>query len=60
IDRIKGFVKVGWCGLQSCEDAIRERTGASPRLIPLDDPASGTCAVCGMPARSRVYYARAY
>ncbi|MDQ7844129.1 MAG: proline--tRNA ligase, partial [Armatimonadota bacterium] len=36
IDRIKGFVKVGWCGLQSCEDAIRERTGASPRLIPLD------------------------
>ncbi|MDR7572203.1 MAG: proline--tRNA ligase [Armatimonadota bacterium] len=60
IDRIKGFVKVGWCGLQSCEDAIRERTGASPRLIPLDESASGTCAVCGMPARSWVYYARAY
>jgi len=60
IDRIKGFVKVGWCEMQSCEDAIRERTGASPRLIPLDEQASGTCAVCRMPARAWVYYARAY
>lgn len=60
IDQVKGFVKVGWCEMQSCEDTIRERTGASPRVIPLDEPPSGSCAVCGMPSRAWVYYARAY
>ncbi|MDR7419849.1 MAG: proline--tRNA ligase [Armatimonadota bacterium] len=56
----RGFVRTDWCGTQSCEDAIRERTGASPRVIPLDDRPSGTCPVCGKPATATVYYARAY
>jgi prolyl-tRNA synthetase len=60
VDEVKGFVRVGWCGKQSCEDTIRERTGASPRVIPLDDQPSGTCPVCGMPSKYSVYYARAY
>ncbi|HXF81797.1 MAG TPA: proline--tRNA ligase [bacterium] len=60
LDAVKGFVKVGWCRMQSCEDVIRERTGASPRVIPLDDRPQGTCAVCGMPSQASVYYARAY
>jgi len=60
LDQVKGFVKVGWCEGQSCEDAIRARTGASPRVIPLDERAAGACAVCGLPARQWVYYARAY
>ena len=60
VEEIKGFVRVGWCGKQSCEDTIRERTGASPRVIPLDDQPSGTCPVCGMPSKHSVYYARAY
>jgi hypothetical protein len=46
--------------MASCEDAIRERTGASPRVIPLDDAPAGTCVVCGMAAKATVYYARAY
>jgi prolyl-tRNA synthetase len=56
----RGFVKTGWCGEQSCEDAIRERTGASPRLMPLDDLSEGDCLVCGKPSTATVYYARAY
>lgn len=60
IEQVKGFVKVGWCEMQSCEDTIRQRTGASPRVIPLDEQASGNCIVCGMPAKAWVYYARAY
>jgi prolyl-tRNA synthetase len=60
VEEVKGFVRVGWCGKQSCEDTIRERTGASPRVIPLDDQPSGTCPVCGMPSKYSVYYARAY
>jgi prolyl-tRNA synthetase len=60
MERLQGFVKVGWCETQRCEDAIREKTGASPRVIPLDDQATGTCVVCGNAARVWVYYARAY
>ncbi|HEV8354694.1 MAG TPA: proline--tRNA ligase [bacterium] len=57
----KGFVKVGWCERQECEDTLRERTGASPRVIPLDEQPSGEkCAVCGNPAKVWVYWARAY
>jgi len=60
IEARRGFVRVGWCESQSCEDAIRDRTGASPRVIPLDDQPEGTCVVCGQPAKATVYYARAY
>ncbi|MCL6553321.1 MAG: proline--tRNA ligase [Firmicutes bacterium] len=56
----RGFVKVGWCQDQACEDAVRERTGASPRVIPLDDRPRGACVVCGRPSGATVYYARAY
>ena len=60
LEKVKGFVRVGWCEMQSCEDTIREKTGASPRVIPLDSKATGACPVCGMPAKVYVYYARAY
>jgi prolyl-tRNA synthetase len=60
LEKVKGFVRVGWCETQSCEDTIREKTGASPRVIPLDTKATGACAVCGKPATVLVYYARAY
>lgn len=60
IEGRQGFVRVGWCEAQACEDAVRKRTGASPRVIPLDTPATGACVVCGNPAKVWVYYARAY
>ena len=60
IEARRGFVRVGWCQSQSCEDTIRDRTGASPRVIPLDDRPEGNCIVCGQPVRATVYYARAY
>ncbi len=56
----RGFVKTGWCQSQACEDVIRERTGASPRVIPLDDEPDGACLACGKPSTATVYYARAY
>jgi len=56
----RGFVKTGWCQAQACEDAIRTRTGASPRVIPLDDKPQGVCLSCGKPATATMYYARAY
>ena len=60
LEQVKGFVRVGWCETQRCEDTIREKTGASPRVIPLDAKASGACVVCGKPAKVYVSYARAY
>ncbi|MGH2453456.1 MAG: proline--tRNA ligase [bacterium] len=60
IEAKRGFVRVGWCESQSCEDQIRERSGASPRVIPMDDHPEGTCVVCGQPSRATVYFARAY
>jgi prolyl-tRNA synthetase len=56
----RGFVRTRWCGDQACEDTLRERTGASPRVIPLDDAPGGACLVCGRAATATVYYARAY
>ena len=56
----RGFVRTGWCQAQACEDLIRERTGASPRVIPLDDEPDGPCLACGKPSTATVYYARAY
>ncbi|MDR7521176.1 MAG: proline--tRNA ligase [Armatimonadota bacterium] len=56
----RGFIRTGWCGAQACEDAVRDRTGASPRVIPLDDVPVGSCPACGQAATATVYYARAY
>lgn len=56
----RGFVRTGWCQAQACEDVVRERTGASPRVIPLDDEPDGSCLACGKPSTATVYYARAY
>ena len=60
IEARRGFVRVGWCGRQACEETIRDRTGASPRVIPLDDQPQGACIACGQTAQATVYYARAY
>ncbi len=57
----QGFVKVGWCESQECEDTLRDKTGASPRVIPLDErPSAEACVVCGKPAKVWMYWARAY
>ena len=54
-----GFVRVSWCGIEACEQALRRESGASPRLISTDPPSDG-CLACGKAARHVVYYARAY
>jgi prolyl-tRNA synthetase len=55
----KGFVRIGWCGAEKCEQLLRRESGASPRLI-VEAPPAGNCLVCGTAARHDVYYARAY
>lgn len=61
INRKKGFVKGMWCGERDCEDAIKEKTGATTRCMPFEqEHLSDTCLHCGRPATTMVYYAKAY
>jgi prolyl-tRNA synthetase len=55
-----GFIRIHWCGDQKCEDEIRDKTGTTPRCIPLDQTDKGKCMVCGQETDTIVYYARAY
>ncbi|MFH0835525.1 MAG: proline--tRNA ligase, partial [Candidatus Micrarchaeota archaeon] len=56
----KGFVKSEWCGDARCEEAIKEETGATLRVIPFDEKPKGKCVFCGKPAKETAYFARSY
>jgi prolyl-tRNA synthetase len=56
-----GWAFSWWCESKECEAKVKEDTKATTRNLPLDQPeGSGTCAVCGKPAKKKVYFARAY
>ncbi len=56
-----GFIKAMWCGSRACEDAIKEKTGATARCIPFEqEQISNTCICCEEPAKNMVLWAKAY
>ena len=61
IEETPGFIKAMWCGAESCEDEIKEKTGATSRCIPFEQEQVGeTCVCCGKPADTMLYWGRAY
>lgn len=61
LDGKGGFVSAHWDGTAETEAAIKERTKATIRCIPLDNPQeAGTCILTGKPSKERVLFARAY
>lgn len=61
INNTPGFIKAMWCGDRACEDAIKEKTGATSRCIPFNEkPVSDKCICCGKKAQKLVYWAKAY
>lgn len=61
IEEKPGFVKAMWCGDVECENKIKEVTGATSRCMPFrQEHLSDTCICCGKPAKSMVYWGRAY
>ncbi len=57
----KKIIKTGFCNETSCENKIKEKTGASSRCIALDSKKiSGKCFACGKPAKIEIYFARSY
>src|SRR5687767_6501554 len=56
-----GFISAHWDGTAETEDAIKEKTKATIRCIPLNNPGEeGVCVFSGKPAKQRVLFAQAY
>ena len=57
-----GFLRSPWCGKTSCEDAIKEDTGADIRVIPDDESVQdgSKCVYCKEPAIHVPLFARGY
>ena len=61
LDEKGGFILAHWDGTTETEEAIKEETKATIRLIPLDgEKEEGKCMVTGQPSKQRVVFARAY
>lgn len=61
LEKESGFIKAMWCGEESCEEKIREVTGATSRCIPFEqEKIAETCVSCGKEAKEMVYWGRAY
>ena len=56
-----GFVKAMWCGDEECENKIKEMTGATSRCMPFEQELiDDKCVCCGKPAKTMVYWGKAY
>lgn len=56
-----GFVSAHWDGTGETEDAIKEKTKATIRCIPLNNEEEiGSCILTGKPSAQRVLFAQAY
>ena len=65
IDQLKNnsyILKSSWCGTPECEDKIKAETGATSRLIPLEEEEliSKDCIFCGNKAKFNAYFAKSY
>jgi prolyl-tRNA synthetase len=61
LDGKAGFVSAHWDGTAETEEAIKEKTKATIRCIPLNnEKEEGKCILTGKPSDQRVLFARAY
>ncbi len=61
LDEKGGFISAHWDGTPETEEAIKEKTKATIRCIPLNNPPEvGKCILTGKPSEQRVLFARAY
>jgi len=61
LDTKGGFIAAHWDGSSETEEAIKEKTKATIRCLPLDNKQeTGLCILTGKPSVQRVLFARAY
>ena len=55
------MIDCSWCGNQTCEDKIKEETGADLRVIPFDhEQKSETCIYCKNSGTTNALFAKGY
>jgi len=60
IETSGGFVKAFLSEGNDCEDKIKQETGATVRIVPLNESVKGKCVYCGAPNSREVVFARSY
>jgi prolyl-tRNA synthetase len=56
-----GWAYSWWCESKGCETKVKDATKASTRCMPVDQPeGSGSCIVCGQPAKRKVIFGKSY
>jgi prolyl-tRNA synthetase len=61
LDGEGGFIAAHWDGTAETEEAIKQKSKATIRCIPLNNPPEeGKCILTGKPSKERVLFARAY
>jgi len=56
-----GFIRACWCSSSTCEEKIKDETGATIRTVPFEkEEIFSKCVLCGKEAKEVVYFARAY
>jgi prolyl-tRNA synthetase len=61
LDEKGGFLSAHWDGTAETEEAIKDKTKATIRCIPLNNKLeAGACILTGKPSTQRVLFARAY
>src|SRR6202162_2957388 len=57
----QGFARSYWCGDPKCEEQIKEKTKATLRCIPTEQPGgTGACINCGKSANEIAIFGKAY
>ena len=54
------MIECAWCGNQTCEDKIKEETGADLRVITSDNAKAETCIYCKNSSTTNVLFASGY
>ena len=58
-----GYVRIGWCGDEDCEEPIKDAIAGEIVMVPLDrdeEPIDDECAICGADAEETAYFAKSY
>ena len=57
-----GYIRAMWCGDRACEEKLKEVADISSRCMPFGDTeeVAPTCVCCGKPAKTLVYWGKAY
>ncbi|GGE79198.1 proline--tRNA ligase [Priestia taiwanensis] len=56
-----GFIKAMWCGELECEEKLKEELTITSRCMPFEqEELASDCVCCGKPAKTMVYWGKAY